>query len=158
MDQVHTSNLIKPTQTRINRWKYMHIGAPKKIKQTGRVPYLTDHACHQKPNPSRETVPITGILLRKFSCSTGMEWRCIPALFEVYTLEGTKLYKYEHFRKGGTAVTGPSSIRLFQLICIANCVLKEWKRRLNSQFYSHFGLDTAVLFSNNRPELGILAI
>ncbi len=55
----------------------------RKILKTGHGPYLlkprTDHACPQKPNPSRETVPLKtskkvfceekvrlGILIKKF--------------------------------------------------------------------------------------------
>jgi hypothetical protein len=66
-------------QTRINRDKYT-FGVIKSLElehlnnlKTGRVPYsglelnwllltcmVTDHACQQKPNPSRETVPLKG--------------------------------------------------------------------------------------------------
>ncbi len=75
-------------QTRINRQKYtfsviQSICAPKKFKKCPH-PLLRprtdhDHACPQKPNPSRETVPLKtsnkvfceekvrlGILIKKF--------------------------------------------------------------------------------------------
>jgi hypothetical protein len=55
-----------PTQTRINREKYTFC-VIKSLEhlinlKTGRRPHLgleltSDHACHQKPNPSRATVP-----------------------------------------------------------------------------------------------------
>jgi hypothetical protein len=52
-------------QTRINSKKYTFCGIKSlehlKHLKTGRVPLFrprTDHACAQKPNPSRETVPL----------------------------------------------------------------------------------------------------
>ncbi len=56
---------VRPTQTRINRekftlFRYKIIGAPKKFKNWPRPSFRsrTDHARSQKPNPSRETVPL----------------------------------------------------------------------------------------------------
>jgi hypothetical protein len=52
-------------KTRINREKYTFcvyktIEAPKKFKNWLRPLFMprTDYACHQQPNPSRETVPL----------------------------------------------------------------------------------------------------
>ncbi len=51
LDQVHNDNIIKPTQTRIDR---VPLFRPR-----------TDPACHKKQNPSRETVPFkVGQILR----------------------------------------------------------------------------------------------
>ncbi len=58
------------------------IGAPKKFKNWPRPLFrpITDHACHQKPNPSRKTVPLneymiaqvsTYLLMWVSSCSCG---------------------------------------------------------------------------------------
>jgi hypothetical protein len=65
LDYVHAAYIIKPTQTRIYREKYtfciMKSLEHLKNLKTGRVPYLgleLTHACHQKPNPSREIVPL----------------------------------------------------------------------------------------------------
>ncbi len=59
------ANIIKPTQTRINCeiyfLRYKIIGAPKKFKNWPRPLFgsKTNHTCHQKPTPSRETVPLS---------------------------------------------------------------------------------------------------
>jgi hypothetical protein len=64
LGSIHAPNIIKPTQTRITRMKYTFFVIKslehlKKLK-TGCILKFwprTDHACPQKPNPSRETVP-----------------------------------------------------------------------------------------------------
>ncbi len=53
----------KPTQTRINREKYTFcvMKSLEHLKKNWPRPLFgprTDHACPQKPNPSRETVPV----------------------------------------------------------------------------------------------------
>jgi hypothetical protein len=63
---VYAANIIKPAQTRNYREKYTFcvIKSLEHLKnfKTGRIPFLVlelhDHACHQKPNPSREAVPL----------------------------------------------------------------------------------------------------
>ncbi len=66
-NKVHASNIIRPMQTRIYRKKYTFyvIKSLEHLKnlKTSHVPYLgleltNDHSCHQKPNPSRETIPL----------------------------------------------------------------------------------------------------
>jgi hypothetical protein len=65
LDLVHGANIIKPTQTHINREKYTFC-VIKSLEQLNKFknwlcPLLrprSDHACPQKQNPYRETVPL----------------------------------------------------------------------------------------------------
>ncbi len=64
LDSIHVSNIIKPMQTPINRVKYCFCVKKSlehlKIENWSRPLFRprTYHACHQKPNPSREIVPL----------------------------------------------------------------------------------------------------
>jgi hypothetical protein len=63
----HARYIIKSKQIRINREKYIFcvlksLKHLKKFKKWPRPLFRprTDHACHQTPNPSRETIPLKG--------------------------------------------------------------------------------------------------
>ncbi len=88
-DLVHASYIIKPTQTSINHEKcnFCVIKSLKHLKnfKTWRVTYFgleltCDHACRQKPNPSRETFPFKYKFKKKTLPSTKI---CAVSLFEI---------------------------------------------------------------------------
>ncbi len=63
-----------------NFLRYQIIGAPKKFRNWPRPLFtpITDHTCHQKPNPSRETIPLRcrhiGILISSKKIDWSCEW------------------------------------------------------------------------------------
>jgi hypothetical protein len=68
----------KPTQTRINRKKYVNDSVNsegfKKIKPGRRLfRSISIHLCHQKPNTARETVPLIGVSVAGEEAGTGSE-------------------------------------------------------------------------------------
>jgi hypothetical protein len=59
--------IVQILPTPINFLRYKIIGGPKKLKKWhGHLfrPKI-NHTCHKKPNPSRETVPLTLIRMTK---------------------------------------------------------------------------------------------
>ncbi len=83
LDYVHATNIFSQRKlaltarnTLFTFIQYKIIGATKKFKKRALPAKLTtNHTCHQKPNPSRETVPLN---------STSIHSTCLDAVEQLF--------------------------------------------------------------------------